>query len=37
LPERIALNNLALAPADGEIRSSYDTAEPAPAVIAHAS
>jgi hypothetical protein len=34
LPERTALNTLAFAHADSEIRSSYDTAEPAPAVIA---
>jgi anti-sigma regulatory factor (Ser/Thr protein kinase) len=37
LPERAALNNPAFAPADWEIRSSYDTAESAPAVIADAS
>jgi anti-sigma regulatory factor (Ser/Thr protein kinase) len=37
LPERSALNSLALAHADGEIRSSYETAEPAPAVIVDAS
>jgi hypothetical protein len=28
LPEQTALSNLAFAPADSEIRSSYDTAEP---------
>jgi hypothetical protein len=34
LPEQTALDNLAFAPADSEIRRSYDTAEPAPAVRA---
>src|SRR5580693_1150706 len=37
LPERAALDNLAFAPAEPEIRSSYDTAEPDPAVIADVS
>jgi anti-sigma regulatory factor (Ser/Thr protein kinase) len=36
LPERSALNNLAFARADSEIRSSHDTAEPAPAATADA-
>ena len=36
MPERIALNNLAFAHADSEIRSSHDTAEPAPAATADA-
>jgi anti-sigma regulatory factor (Ser/Thr protein kinase) len=36
LPERTALNNLAFAHADSEIRSSHDTAEPAPAATADA-
>jgi anti-sigma regulatory factor (Ser/Thr protein kinase) len=34
LPERAALDNLAFAPAEPEIRSSYDTAALEPAVIA---
>jgi anti-sigma regulatory factor (Ser/Thr protein kinase) len=34
LPERAALDNLAFAPAEPEIRSSYDTAAPEPAVMA---
>jgi anti-sigma regulatory factor (Ser/Thr protein kinase) len=37
LPERRALNNLAFAHADSEIRSSHDTAEPDQAVLADAS
>jgi anti-sigma regulatory factor (Ser/Thr protein kinase) len=37
LPERRALNNLAFAHADSEIRSSHDTAEPDPAALADAS
>ena len=36
-PERAALDNLAFAPAEPEIRSSYDTADLDPAVIADAS
>lgn len=36
-PERPALDNLAFAPAEPEIRSSYDTADLDPAVIADAS
>jgi anti-sigma regulatory factor (Ser/Thr protein kinase) len=34
LPERAALDNLAFAPAEPEIRISYDTAAPEPAVMA---
>ena len=34
MPERAALDNLAFAPAEPEIRSSYDTAAPEPAVMA---
>ena len=34
MPERAALDNLAVAPAEPEIRSSYDTAAPEPAVMA---
>ena len=36
MPERAALDNLAFAPAEPEIRSSYDTAALEPAVIADA-